>query len=67
MTNTRIIKLSQNIAGHHDIIMFVTSVRSGPDLDRVVGEARRQCLLPGGRAVADLRREKNLNIRENIE
>ena len=34
----------------------ISSLRSGPDLDRVVGEARRQGLLAGGRAVADLRR-----------
>ena len=43
----------------------MTSVRSGPDLDRVVGEARRQGLLPGCGTVADLR--ENENIGENIE
>ena len=36
----------------------VSSLRSGPDLDRVVGEARRQGLLAGGRAVADLQSRK---------
>ena len=36
----------------------ISSLRSSPDLDRVVGEARRQGLLAGGRAVADLQRRK---------
>ena len=47
----------------------ISSLRSSPDLDRVIGEARRQCLLAGGRAVADLRRRKykyRRKKRENI-